>query len=67
MSKETNVQTQQKMAEAVNKGDLDVLREVFSPNVEDHDPAPDQGAGHFLGYNGVVTLLEHQGYKIEQL
>jgi uncharacterized protein len=25
------------------------------------------GAGHFLGYNGVVTLLEHQGYKIEQL
>jgi len=25
------------------------------------------GAGHFMGYNGVITLLEHQGYKIEQL
>lgn len=25
------------------------------------------GSAHFIGYNGVVTLLEHQGYKIEQL
>jgi uncharacterized protein YbaP (TraB family) len=25
------------------------------------------GTGHFMGYNGVVTLLEHQGFKIEQL
>jgi len=25
------------------------------------------GAGHFLGYNGLIKLLEHQGYKIEQL
>jgi uncharacterized protein YbaP (TraB family) len=25
------------------------------------------GAGHYPGYNGLVALLEHQGYKIEQL
>jgi uncharacterized protein YbaP (TraB family) len=25
------------------------------------------GAGHFIGYNGVIALLEHQGFKIEQL
>ena len=25
------------------------------------------GASHFPGYNGVVALLEHQGYKLEQL
>ncbi|MGI8770859.1 MAG: ester cyclase [Acidobacteriaceae bacterium] len=33
------------MGEAVNKGNLDVLREVFAPNVVDHDPAPDQAKG----------------------
>lgn len=25
------------------------------------------GAGHYPGYNGLLKLLEHQGYKIEQL
>jgi uncharacterized protein YbaP (TraB family) len=25
------------------------------------------GAGHYPGYNGLLSLLEHQGYKIEQL
>jgi len=25
------------------------------------------GTGHYPGYNGLLKLLEHQGYKIEQL
>ena len=25
------------------------------------------GAGHYPGYNGLLKLLEHQGYKLEQL
>ncbi len=45
MSTQDNIAAQQKMGEAVNKGNLDVLHEVFAPNVVDHDPAPDQGKG----------------------
>lgn len=45
MSQEANIATTKKMGEAVNKGNLDVLNEVFAPSVVDHDPAPDQGKG----------------------
>ncbi len=45
MSKQSNTQTQKKMGEAINKGHLEVLREVFTADVVDHDPAPEQGAG----------------------
>ncbi len=45
MSKQDNIETQKKQGEAINKGHLEVLREVFAPNVVDHDPAPDQGKG----------------------
>lgn len=45
MSKQVNIATQQKMGEAVNKGNLDVFHEVFAANVKDHDPAPDQDPG----------------------
>ncbi len=45
MSQETNIATTKKMGEAINKGNLDVLNEVFAPGVVDHDPAPDQGKG----------------------
>ena len=45
MSKQTNTQTQQKLGEAINKGHLEDLRQVFAPDVQDHDPAPDQGKG----------------------
>jgi predicted ester cyclase len=33
------------MANAVNSGHLDDLDDVFSPNVVDHDPAPNQAPG----------------------
>ncbi len=45
MSKDQNMATQKKMGDAVNKGNLEVLKETFATNVKDHDPAPDQGAG----------------------
>ena len=45
MSKQSNVEAQQKLGSAINEGKLDVLREVFAPDVEDHDPAPDQAPG----------------------
>jgi steroid delta-isomerase-like uncharacterized protein len=45
MSKDQNIAAQQRMGEAINAGDLDALDEVMSPDVVDHDPAPDQPAG----------------------
>lgn len=45
MSQQNNVTTTQRFGDAVNSGDLDVLRELMAPDVVDHDPAPDQGRG----------------------
>ncbi len=45
MSREQNIAAQEKFAEGVNSGNLDVFYEVMSPEVVDHDPAPDQGPG----------------------
>ena len=45
MSKETNIEAQKKMGEAINSGHLEKLRDVMTADVKDHDPAPDQGKG----------------------
>jgi steroid delta-isomerase-like uncharacterized protein len=45
MSEQGNIETQKKMGEAVNQGHLEVLHQVFAPDVVDHDPAADQGKG----------------------
>jgi steroid delta-isomerase-like uncharacterized protein len=45
MSKESNIEAQKKMGEAINKGNLEKLREIMAADVKDHDPAPDQGKG----------------------
>ena len=45
MSKEQNLDTTQKLGEAVSTGNLQALKDIFAHNVVDHDPAPDQGAG----------------------
>jgi len=45
MSKDKNIQAQEKFGEAVNKGELETIRDVVSDDVKDHDPAPDQGPG----------------------
>ncbi|MFL1895825.1 ester cyclase [Aquimarina sp. 2-A2] len=45
MSKKKNVEAQEKFGEAVNTGNLELIRDVVADNVKDHDPAPDQGPG----------------------
>jgi steroid delta-isomerase-like uncharacterized protein len=45
MSAKDNMATQERLANAVNNGQLDELDKVFAPSVVDHDPAPDQGPG----------------------
>jgi steroid delta-isomerase-like uncharacterized protein len=45
MSKEQNLETQQRFGEAVNSGNLQELHDLMSPRVVDHDPAPDQLPG----------------------
>jgi steroid delta-isomerase-like uncharacterized protein len=45
MSQQINIEAQIKMGEAVNTGQLQLLREVIAASVVDHDPAADQGSG----------------------
>jgi len=45
MSKQANIQTQQQFGEAINSGNLEKFYQLMSPDVVDHDPAPDQGPG----------------------
>ena len=45
MSKQANIQTQQQFGEAINSGNLEKFHQLMSPDVVDHDPAPDQGPG----------------------
>ena len=45
MSKEQNLEATKKLGEAVSSGDLQALNEIFSADVVEHDPAPDQGKG----------------------
>lgn len=45
MSREENIAAQERFAEGVVSGNLDVIDEVMAPDVVDHDPAPLQGPG----------------------
>jgi steroid delta-isomerase-like uncharacterized protein len=45
MSKEVNLASLAKFAEAVNTGKFDLFKEAVSINNIDHDPAPDQPPG----------------------
>ena len=45
MSREQNIATQERLGQAISSGQLDVLNDIFAPNVVEHDPAPDQGPG----------------------
>lgn len=45
MAREENIAAQERLAEGVVSGNLDVIDEVFAPDVVDHDPAPFQGEG----------------------
>ncbi len=56
MSRQDNIAAQERMGEAINNGDLDVLDEVMAPGVIDHDPAPDQGPGP-QGFKDFFTTM----------
>jgi len=45
MARDINIAAQERFAEGVNTGNFDVFDEVVSPDVVDHDPAPEQGPG----------------------
>ncbi len=45
MGKEENITTQKGFGEAVNSGKFYQFTELMTADVEDHDPAPDQGDG----------------------
>jgi hypothetical protein len=51
--KQQNIEAQQRFGDAVNSGKLEVILEVVSPSVIDHDPAPDQEPGP----QGLVKLF----------
>ena len=52
MSQQENIAAQQKFGEAVNSGNLSMLRDIVAPDAVDHDPAPNQGMGPegFISY-----------------
>jgi steroid delta-isomerase-like uncharacterized protein len=56
MSREENIAAQERLGKAISSGNLDELSRVFAPNVIDHDPAPDQGAGP-AGFQQFFTTL----------
>ncbi len=45
MSKEQNIKTTKAFGAAVNSGDFYQFTDLMTSDVEDHDPAPDQGDG----------------------
>ena len=56
MGKEENLAALGKFAEAVNKGNFDLLREAVAPECVDHDPAPGQVQGP-EGYRKFFSAL----------
>lgn len=45
MSQQENIAAQNRIAQAINEGNFDVLRQGFTANVKEHDPAPGQKPG----------------------
>lgn len=56
MSVTQNIEMQKKMGECVSTGNLEGLREVFTPDTIDHDPASTQGPG-VQGYIDFFTQM----------
>ncbi|WP_419802269.1 ester cyclase [Mucilaginibacter sp.] len=56
MSAQANIETQKKFGEAVNTGQLELLRDLISSDSVDHDPSPNQGTGP-EGYIRFFTMM----------
>lgn len=70
MSKENNIKAQEKFGEAINTGNLALIKEVVAPNVKDHDPAPDQGSGPqgFIEFFTMMrTAFPDLGVEVEHM
>lgn len=70
MSKDKNVKAQEKFGEAINTGKLEMIRDVVSEKVKDHDPAEIQGPGA-QGYIDFFTMMRSAfpdfGVELEHL
>ncbi len=55
MAREENMAAQERFAEGVVSGNLDVIDEVMAPDVVDHDPAPIPGTRP----TGLQRLLQY--------
>jgi steroid delta-isomerase-like uncharacterized protein len=70
MTQQDNIAATQRLGEAINSGNLEVLREVFAPTVIDRDPDPNQGLGpegfiqFFTGFRAAFPDLN---ISVEQL
>ncbi|HSM63871.1 MAG TPA: ester cyclase [Gillisia sp.] len=70
MNKDKNVKAQEKFGEAINTGKLEMIRDVVSEKVKDHDPAEIQGPGA-QGYIDFFTMMRSAfpdfGVEVEHL
>ena len=70
MSKEANLATLGKFAEAVNTGNFDLFKEAVSPENIDHDPAPGQVAGpegYRMFFSGLRTAFPDMSVALEAM
>ncbi len=70
MSKDQNIKAQEKFGDAVNSGNLEIIREVVSEKVKDHDPAEIQGSGSqgFIDFfDSMKSAFPDFGVEVEHL
>ena len=70
MSKEVNLATLGKFAEAVNTGNFDLFKETVSSENIDHDPAPGQVAGpegYRMFFTGLRSAFPDMSVALEAL
>jgi len=67
---ELNIARQKKLIDAININDMDVLDNIFAPDVINHDPAPDQDPGldgiknFFQGMRAAFPDMKFDLYEI---
>ena len=70
MGREANIANQLRMVEAVNRGELQVLKEIFTSDVVDHDAAKDQSegpAGYIVFFEKFRAAFPDLRVSIEQM
>ncbi len=57
MTHSKNKENAQNWAKAVMSGDLDAFDTLVTPDINDHDPAPEQAAGGAAGFKAFFAML----------